>query len=143
VHGQSYSLPTLRDHLVTGGYDPQLVDEAVAAYRAEIESSGRSEEPKGRPMGCTAGTFLLGLFMVFINGLFFVQTLKATGVGGLILFLTLLVGELGTGLWLSRQRGPDSALSKGLGAGLIVGVVLTGALFLLIAGVCAQMASTH
>ena len=73
------------------------------------------------------------------NGFFGYQILVTTRASGpaLTLWIVLLVGEFGVGLWLA-QSNEEYAL-RSLGAGLILGAVLTGALFLLLAGVCAKI----
>ncbi len=156
-HGTTHRLQSLRDHLVAQGYDPALVDQAVAAYRAErakldgAESEAELSPPAGGRHGCVWGALLVGILVALVNGgllhrsflkapTLFVGAavhpqLTATLELGLKLFLWEVWGGLLV-LALGLIPGPLRLFGRSLGGGLLLGIVLTGVLFLIGIGVC-------
>jgi hypothetical protein len=107
-------------------------------------------EIRGRALGCTCSTSILAVALLVINGFLGVQILTATaqaspsGSSALLLWIVLLVGELGLGGWLTLRGGREhDGAERVFGAGMVLGALLTGALFALLAGVCMKINQGH
>jgi hypothetical protein len=163
-HGERYSPRVLRDHLVAHGFDPVQIDQAVAAYQAERAQLGIETPPppprRGWSLGLSLGAFLLGAPVALANLAFlayeFLFGLQNAGAfptqasarigDGFRVWLTILATEVVVGLVLSLVawlpgEGPSGwrAVGRLVGGGLLLAVLLTGAFFLVVGGICAAM----
>jgi hypothetical protein len=131
-HSARYSLAVLREQLVQSGYDPAVVDEAMAVYQSE-------HPPVVRPR-----VFPQALLVVAVNAVLVGAMIQAQGAmrsdarGFLLSFFFLLVGvEVVGGIVLSFP-----AKSRPVGLALLLGFALTVALGILaIGGFCLYILS--
>lgn len=162
-HGATHSFQGLRDHLVAQGYDPALIDQAVATYRAErakLDGAEPEAEISPPPAGgghlYIWGALLVGILVALGNGGFLFLALREAAASfsgadthpqltesrigvavnlGLKLFLWEVWGGLLL-LALGLVPGPLRPFGRGLGGGLLLGILLTGLLLLIGIGVC-------
>jgi hypothetical protein len=162
-HGATHSLQSLQDHLMAQGYDPALIDQAVATYRAERAKldpsepeAELSEAPPGEGRGCLGAVLVafgvaLGncglLYLSFraaaatFSGMDTHSQLTEARIGAsLKLGLTLVACEVLGGFLLAALAqlfdGGPRLLVRSLGVGVLLAVPLTGVFFLIAIGAC-------
>ncbi len=122
-HSARYSLPALREQLVQSGYDPPVVDEAMAVYQSE-------HPPVVRPRVFPKALLVVAVNAVLTVGMIRAQSMKGDAASLLSSFFLLLVGaELVGGIVACFP-----VKSRSWGLALLLGFALTVALGILALG---------